>query len=302
MHDCFIPILPSPFIHTFRNLHVAPVPFYDLPSSVGAILISTLFCPNIVLQRSLTIHSPLFYVLDIYSPSQVCHGICCPSILHFCWIRNRAAGAQDGRGRRACRRSGRILQTSLIRARTPYLTAGAFYNMLYHCYTTPLINALFFSQTLPNNSSTLTTPSIPRLASMASFTMAFSSKKEEEGGLNSYYNNKTTIIQEARVFNDSPISPRKCRALLTRIVYLLYVGETFSTQEATTLFFGTTKLFQHKDVRLDIFLSDMNIHSLLAHVERATTGRISRCQRISDNSRGRHHDHSQHHEGHATQF
>ena len=78
--------------------------------------------------------------------------------------------------------------------------------------------------------------------------MAFASKKEEESGLSSYYNNKTTIIQEARVFNDSPISPRKCRALLTRIVYLLYIGESFSAQEATTLFFGTTKLFQHKDV------------------------------------------------------
>ncbi|KAF8559932.1 coatomer subunit gamma [Imleria badia] len=77
--------------------------------------------------------------------------------------------------------------------------------------------------------------------------MAHVSKKEEESGLSSYYNNKTTIIQEARVFNDSPISPRKCRALLTRIVYLLYIGENFSSQEATTLFFGTTKLFQHKD-------------------------------------------------------
>jgi coatomer protein complex subunit gamma len=83
---------------------------------------------------------------------------------------------------------------------------------------------------------------------MASFAMVFPSKKEDESGLSSYYNNKTTIIQEARVFNESPISPRKCRALLTRIVYLLYVGETFGTQEATTLFFGTTKLFQHKDV------------------------------------------------------
>ncbi|KAJ7508610.1 coatomer subunit gamma [Mycena galericulata] len=82
-----------------------------------------------------------------------------------------------------------------------------------------------------------------------SFAMAFS-KKEDESGLSSYYNNKTTIIQEARVFNESPISPRKCRALLTRIVYLLYVGETFNTQEATTLFFGTTKLFQHKDSAL----------------------------------------------------
>ncbi|KAF8211750.1 adaptin N terminal region-domain-containing protein [Mycena galopus ATCC 62051] len=60
---------------------------------------------------------------------------------------------------------------------------------------------------------------------------------EDESGLSS-------------VFNESPISPRKCRALLTRIVYLLYVGETFSTQESTTLFFGTTKLFQHKDSAL----------------------------------------------------
>lgn len=85
---------------------------------------------------------------------------------------------------------------------------------------------------------------------MASFAMALPSKKEEESGLSSYYNNKTTIIQEARVFNESPISPRKCRALLTRIVYLLYVGETFGTQEATGLFFGTTKLFQHKDSAL----------------------------------------------------
>ncbi|KAI6048037.1 coatomer subunit gamma [Pisolithus marmoratus] len=80
--------------------------------------------------------------------------------------------------------------------------------------------------------------------------MAYASKKEEESGLSSYYNNKTTIIQEARVFNESPISPRKCRALLTRIVYLLYIGETLSSQEATTLFFGTTKLFQHKDSAL----------------------------------------------------
>lgn len=80
--------------------------------------------------------------------------------------------------------------------------------------------------------------------------MAYASKKEEEGGLSSYYNNKTTIIQEARVFNESPISPRKCRALLTRIVYLLYIGESLSSQEATTLFFGTTKLFQHKDSAL----------------------------------------------------
>lgn len=75
-----------------------------------------------------------------------------------------------------------------------------------------------------------------------------SAKKDEETGLGSYYNNKTTILQEARVFNESPISPRKCRALLTRIAYLLYLGESLNAQEATTVFFGTTKLFQNKDV------------------------------------------------------
>ena len=37
---------------------------------------------------------------------------------------------------------------------------------------------------------------------------------------------------------------------MTKVVYLLYMGETFSRQEATTLFFGATKLFQHKDPAL----------------------------------------------------
>ncbi|KAK4057946.1 coatomer subunit gamma [Microbotryomycetes sp. JL221] len=75
-------------------------------------------------------------------------------------------------------------------------------------------------------------------------------KKDEESGVGQFFQDKTTVIQEARVFNETPISPRKCRILLTKIVYLLYVGETFGTQEATTLFFGVTKLFQHKDSAL----------------------------------------------------
>jgi hypothetical protein len=75
-----------------------------------------------------------------------------------------------------------------------------------------------------------------------------------------FYHDKSTVLQEARVFNESPISPRKCRALLTRIVYLLYVGETFSTHEATTLFFGVTKLFQHKDVRWPTHRGQVALH------------------------------------------
>ncbi len=54
----------------------------------------------------------------------------------------------------------------------------------------------------------------------------------------------------ARLFNKSPISPRKCRILLTKIVLLLFTGEKFPTNEATSLFVGISKLFQNKDPSL----------------------------------------------------
>ena len=130
--------------------------------------------------------------------------------------------------------------------------------------------------------------------------MAFPSKKEEEGGLNSFYNNKTTVIQEARVFNDSPISPRKCRLLLTRIVYMLYIGETFTTQEATTLFFGTTKLFQHKDVRFFVFPPRPNF--LFGCLECVAASCIPGYQGIGSYSGRCNYGHKQYHEGHAAQL
>ncbi|CAD6891270.1 unnamed protein product [Tilletia laevis] len=74
-------------------------------------------------------------------------------------------------------------------------------------------------------------------------------KKDEETGVG-LGQDKSSVIQEARVFNETPVSPRKCRILLTKLLYLLYGGETFSRQEGTTLFFGATKLFQHKDAAL----------------------------------------------------
>jgi coatomer protein complex subunit gamma len=54
----------------------------------------------------------------------------------------------------------------------------------------------------------------------------------------------------ARLFNSTPIMPRQCRILLTKIALLLYTGEKFPTNEATTLFFGISKLFQNKDASL----------------------------------------------------
>lgn len=59
-----------------------------------------------------------------------------------------------------------------------------------------------------------------------------------------------SAILLARLFNSSPISPRTCRTLLTKIAVLLFTGEQFPTNEATTLFFGISKLFQNKDPSL----------------------------------------------------
>lgn len=42
------------------------------------------------------------------------------------------------------------------------------------------------------------------------------------GGANPFQNiEKTTVLQEARTFNDTPVNPRKCTHILTKILYLL---------------------------------------------------------------------------------
>jgi coatomer protein complex subunit gamma len=60
---------------------------------------------------------------------------------------------------------------------------------------------------------------------------------------------KGSVLQEKRIFNESPINPRKCVHLITKILYLLEQGQTFTKTEATDLFFATTMLFQSTDVR-----------------------------------------------------
>lgn len=61
---------------------------------------------------------------------------------------------------------------------------------------------------------------------------------------------KGSVLQEKRIFNESPINPRKCCHLITKILYLLGQGQTFTKTEATDLFFATTMLFQSTDVNL----------------------------------------------------
>ncbi|KAL4226660.1 Coatomer subunit gamma-1 [Mactra antiquata] len=77
-------------------------------------------------------------------------------------------------------------------------------------------------------------------------------KEEEEGGGNPFNNlDKTTVLQEARLFNETPINPRKCGMILTKLLYMINQGDqTIGSTEATEAFFAMTKLFQSKDPTL----------------------------------------------------
>uniref|UniRef100_A0A8W4FDY3 Coatomer subunit gamma n=1 Tax=Sus scrofa TaxID=9823 RepID=A0A8W4FDY3_PIG len=61
---------------------------------------------------------------------------------------------------------------------------------------------------------------------------------------------KSAVLQEARIFNETPINPRRCLHILTKILYLLNQGEYFGTTEATEAFFAMTRLFQSNDQTL----------------------------------------------------
>ncbi|KAJ8441976.1 hypothetical protein Cgig2_020121 [Carnegiea gigantea] len=61
---------------------------------------------------------------------------------------------------------------------------------------------------------------------------------------------KGAVLQEARVFNDPQLDPRRCSQVITKLLYLLNQGETFTKIEATEVFFAVTKLFQSKDTGL----------------------------------------------------
>lgn len=60
-------------------------------------------------------------------------------------------------------------------------------------------------------------------------------------------------MQECRVFHDATVvtqNPRLCCRLITKMLFLLVRGESFTSTEVTEVFFGVTKLFQSKDVNL----------------------------------------------------
>jgi len=61
---------------------------------------------------------------------------------------------------------------------------------------------------------------------------------------------KSTVVQECRIFNDIELDSAKCCELLTKILYLVQQGNKFTSEESTMMFFGVTKLFQSKDTAL----------------------------------------------------
>ncbi|XP_020256257.1 coatomer subunit gamma-2 [Asparagus officinalis] len=61
---------------------------------------------------------------------------------------------------------------------------------------------------------------------------------------------KGAVLQEARVFHDPQLDARRCSQVITKLLYLLNQGETFTKVEATEVFFAVTKLFQSKDTGL----------------------------------------------------
>eukprot|EP00887_Chlorella_sp_A99_P007682 scaffold20.g7682.t1 len=75
--------------------------------------------------------------------------------------------------------------------------------------------------------------------------------REEELEYSPFYGiEKSAVLQEARIFNDSHVDPRRCQQVITKLLYLLTQGESFTKAEASDVFFSVTKLFMHSDVHL----------------------------------------------------
>jgi len=75
--------------------------------------------------------------------------------------------------------------------------------------------------------------------------------REEETEYSPFYGiEKGAVLQEARIFHDPNLDPRRCSQVITKLLYLLNQGETFTKKEASEVFFAATKLFQSKDPHL----------------------------------------------------
>lgn len=111
---------------------------------------------------------------------------------------------------------------------------------------------------------------------------------EESGGGNTFLKlQKSSVLQEARVFNETPVNARKCAITLTKILNLLNQGEVLSVQEATDAFFNMTKLFQCKDtiLRRLLYLGIKELASVAENVYVVTSSLTSDMNAKDDTCR-----------------
>ncbi|CAR26321.1 ZYRO0B07018p [Zygosaccharomyces rouxii] len=96
---------------------------------------------------------------------------------------------------------------------------------------------------------------------------------------------RMTIYQDCMSeFNESPVNPKRCRLLISRLLRLLAEGETFPENEATALFFSISKLFQHPNdsLRQSVYLAIKALSSISEDVLMATSSIMKDVQNGSD--------------------
>ena len=109
-------------------------------------------------------------------------------------------------------------------------------------------------------------------------------KKLEGSGLGEVPD-KMTVYQDCmNTFNESPINPKRCRILISKLLRLLADGETFPQNEATALFFSISKLFQHPNdaLRQVVYLAIKALSSISEDVLMTTSSIMKDVQNGSD--------------------
>ncbi|CCD22758.1 coatomer subunit gamma NDAI_0A06030 [Naumovozyma dairenensis CBS 421] len=99
-------------------------------------------------------------------------------------------------------------------------------------------------------------------------------KKKHETTISGELPDKMTIYQDCMTtFNESPVNAKRCRILISRLLRLLANGETFPENEATTLFFSISKLFQHKNdsLRQSVYVAIKELSKISEDVLMATS-------------------------------
>jgi hypothetical protein len=90
------------------------------------------------------------------------------------------------------------------------------------------------------------------------------------------------VIQEIRVFSETPLKSKKCELVLMKLLYLIYNGTKLSESDATTVFFAITKTFQSKEVLLFLFYFILFYFIFITAI--FTTSYVSCHKRVVKNS------------------